>query len=66
MTDNIQTIISLFRRQAQETPHNIAVVYKDKRFTYAQLDEISDRIAGYIASKGLGLEDVVSILIPRC
>ncbi|MDO4757467.1 MAG: non-ribosomal peptide synthetase, partial [Parabacteroides sp.] len=27
---------------------------------------ISDRIAAYIASKGLGHEDVVSILIPRC
>jgi hypothetical protein len=31
-----------------------------------QLDELSDRIAGYIASKGLGIEDVVSVLIPRC
>ncbi|MBR6432133.1 MAG: AMP-binding protein, partial [Muribaculaceae bacterium] len=61
-----QTVVSLFRKQAKATPDNIAVVYKDKRFTYAELDEISDRIAGYIASKGLGQEDVVSILIPRC
>ena len=64
--DDTQTIVSLFRRQAKETPENIAVVYKDKRYTYAEVDAISDRIAGYIASKGLGLEDVVSVLIPRC
>ena len=64
--DDTQTIVSLFRRQAKATPENVAVVYKDKRFTYAEVDEMSDRIAGCIASKGLGLEDVVSVLIPRC
>ncbi len=63
--DDTQTIVSLFRRQAKATPENIAVVYQDKRFTYAEVDEMSDRIAGYIAAKGLGLEDVVSVLIPR-
>jgi len=63
--DNTQTIVSLCRRQAKATPDKTAVVFKDKRFTYAELDEISDRIAGYIAGKGLGLEDIVAILIPR-
>jgi amino acid adenylation domain-containing protein len=64
--DNSQTIVSLFRRQVKATPENTAVVYKDKRFTYAEVDEISNRIAGYISAKGLGAEDVVSVLIPRC
>ena len=64
--DDTQTIVSLFRRQAKETPDNIAVVYKDKRYSYKEVDELSDRIAGCIASKGLRLEDVVSVLIPRC
>ena len=64
--DNTQTIVSLFRRQAKATPQNIAVVYQDKKYTYAEVDEISDRIAGTIAQKGLGAEDVVSVLIPRC
>ena len=63
--DNTQTIVSLFRRQAKATPDKTAVVFKDKRFTYAELDDMSDRIATYIASKGLGLEDVVAILIAR-
>ena len=63
--DDTQTIVSLFRQQATATPDNIAVVYKDKRITYAEVDQMSDRIAGYIASKGLGEEDVVSVLISR-
>ena len=64
--DDTQTIVSLFRHQAKATPENIAVVYKDKKYTYAEVDAISDRIAGCIAAKGLGAEDVVSVLIPRC
>ena len=64
--DDSQSIVSLFRRQAQATPDAIAVVYQDKRFTYAQVDEISDRIAAHIAGMGLGSEDIVSVLIPRC
>ena len=64
--DDTQTIVSLFRAQAQKTPDNLAVVFKDKQYTYKEMDEISDRIAAFVSSKGLGREDVVSVLIPRC
>ena len=64
--DDTQTIVSLFRQQAKATPENVAVVFKDKKYTYAEVDEISDRIANHIVAKGLGNEDVVSVLIPRC
>jgi amino acid adenylation domain-containing protein len=63
--DDTQTVVSLFRQQAKATPDKTAVVFKDKQFTYAELDEMSDRIASHVASKGLGLEDVVAILIAR-
>ena len=64
--DDTQTVVSLFRRQAKATPDAEAVVFKDHRYTYAQVDEISDRIASYIISKGLGVGDAVSVIIPRC
>ena len=64
--DDTQTIVSLFRQQVEKTPDNLAVVYHDKQYTYRQVDEMSERIAGYLTEKGLGREDVVSILIPRC
>ena len=63
--DATQTIVSLFSRQAASTPDNIAVVYEDRQYTYAQVNDISDRLAAYVRSKGLGAEDVVSVLIPR-
>jgi amino acid adenylation domain-containing protein/thioester reductase-like protein len=64
--DTRQTIVSLFEHQVKTTPQNIAVVFRDKQYTYAEVDEISNRIAAYISSMGLGAEDVVSVLIPRC
>ena len=64
--DDTQTIVSLFRKQVEQTPDNLAVVYHDHRYTYREVDEISERIAGYVKAQGLGNEDVVSVLIPRC
>ncbi len=64
--DASQTIVSLFDRQAKATPDSVAVVYKDKRYTYREVDALSNRIAAYLAAQGLGQGDVVSVLIPRC
>ena len=52
--DDSQTIVSLFEKQAQLHAEKVAVVFKDKQFTYKELDEMSDRIAKLVASKGLG------------
>jgi len=66
--DDTQTIVSLFRQQVKATPDNIAVVFKDKKYTYQEVDELSDRIAAYVCEKvkGESEEPVVSVLIPRC
>ncbi|MCQ4635722.1 amino acid adenylation domain-containing protein [Anaerovorax odorimutans] len=64
--DRSETIIDLFNRRAAEMPEHTAVIYKDKRYTYAQADELSDRVAGYVQKLGIGREQVVSVLIPRC
>lgn len=64
--DDSKTVVDLFEEQCKKTPDKTAVVYKEKKFTYAEIDEITDRIAGYVHSKGIGKEEVVSILIPRC
>ena len=66
--DNTQTIVSLFRKQAAETPDNIAVVYHDVRMTYKEVDEQTDAIAAKILhhkSQITTSEPVVSILINR-
>ena len=72
--DADQTVLSLFQRAAKQYPDNIAAVYKEKKYTYRELDELTDRIGGYIYGKVLSQaqqsgcarkEPVVSILIPR-
>ena len=63
--DSSQTIVSLFRQQVALHPTNVAVVYCDKRYTYAQVDELSERIAQHIVQSGLQRGDVVSVLIER-
>ena len=64
--DDTQTVVSLFRAQAQATPSAVAVVYNDASYTYAQVDDLSNRIAAALVARGLAAGDVVSVLIPRC
>ena len=61
----ITDIVTLFRRQAKANPDRSAVLYKDKVFSYREVDEISDRIAGYLRRRGVGKGSVVSVMIPR-
>ena len=66
--DDTQTIISLWNKQAAETPDNIAVVYQDTRLTYREVDERANAIANQISnvkSQISNSEPVVSILINR-
>lgn len=62
----IRDVVSMWRDAAERYADKNAVVFKDKVFTYRQVDELSERIAGYLRSQGIGKGDVVSILIPRC
>ena len=64
--DRTETVSDMFDEMVRKIPDHTAVVYKDKTYTYKELDDISDRLGRYIASMGIGREDVVSILIPRC
>ena len=61
-------IVSLFRKAAAEYPSNTAVIYRDKSYTYKELDEMTDRMAAlvYDSVRNCGkTEPVVSILIHR-
>ena len=66
-----ETIVSLFQRQASLQPDHTAVVFGDKRYTYRELDEQTDRIASLILStlnsqlSTLTSEPVISIIIHR-
>lgn len=64
--DTSKSIVDLFRERVEKNPDSTAVVFGEKSLTYKEVDEISENIAGYLRSFGIGHEDVVSVLIPRC
>ena len=63
--DSSQTIVSLFAKAAAAYPDNTAVIYQERRYSYGELDRLSDAVAACCVEQGLGRGDVVSILIPR-
>ncbi len=63
--DTTQTILSYFAKHVAENPTQPAVVYKDRSYTYREVDELSNKIAHRLHNAGLGKGDVVAVLIPR-
>lgn len=61
-----KTIVEQFRVQAVKNPENTALVYLDKKFTYRELDNITDRLAKKLIKNGIGKDTVTGVLIPRC
>ncbi|UCH92358.1 MAG: amino acid adenylation domain-containing protein [Candidatus Aminicenantes bacterium] len=59
---NDRTIPSLFKEQAEKTPHHIAVVFEDEALAYKALDERAAKLAAYLCSKGLKAEEAVGII----
>ena len=59
------TVVALFRAQANKTPDNICLAYDGKRFTYREVDELTDSLAAHLIKNGVGKEKVVGVLIPR-
>lgn len=58
-------IVTEFKNAAKKYPNNLAVIFKENKYTYQEVDKLSDQIAYYLASKGIKKGDVVSILISR-
>ena len=55
----------LFTEQAKRTPDKIALVFEDEKFTYKQLDEMTNSLAHYLREKGVKRNDIVPIIAKR-
>lgn len=64
-TYEISDIVTLFKKAVKKHPDNNAVFYKGQMLSYREVDEISDRIASFLRSKGIQKGKVVSVLISR-
>ncbi|HYF30282.1 MAG TPA: non-ribosomal peptide synthase/polyketide synthase [Chitinophagaceae bacterium] len=59
------TLVSLFEQQVANTPDNFAIIFKDERLTYAELNGKADRLAHYLSAKGAVTEMLIPICIDR-
>jgi non-ribosomal peptide synthetase component F len=59
------TPVSFLRRSAYMFPEKTAVVYGDRRYTYADLEERVNRLASRLRDSGLQKGDRVAFLCPN-
>ena len=48
-------VADIFRAIAAAVPERTALVHRDRRISYAELDERSDRLANLLRARGIGL-----------
>ncbi|MCU0285838.1 MAG: amino acid adenylation domain-containing protein [Acidobacteria bacterium] len=60
-----ETVHGLFARQAQKTPAKAALIFNHHRVTYRELDERTDRLKWYLASRGAGHGTIIGIMAYR-
>lgn len=58
-------IHELFTEQAAQTPENVAVAFKNRRLTYAQLEARANQLAYHLQGLGVGPEVPVAICMDR-
>lgn len=63
--DYNQTPINMFKIQVKQNSDKIALVCNENKYTYKELDEITNRFANFLISKGLKKSDVVGIMLQR-
>src|SRR5262245_24595659 len=59
--EDFGTISDLIRAHASERPAGVALVKGDKHLSYAQLDQLMDRVATALQNNGLRTGDIVAI-----
>ena len=61
-----ETIPQLFEKKVKEYPYNLAVVYENKKFTYAELNRKVNQLANYLRSNyKIRDKDLISICFER-
>ncbi|MEU5212360.1 amino acid adenylation domain-containing protein [Streptomyces sp. NPDC020742] len=56
---------SLFEAQARRTPDGLAVAFRTREISYAELNARADDLARRIAARGVGPEKLVAVCMPR-
>ncbi|MEU6147108.1 AMP-binding protein [Streptomyces sp. NPDC047081] len=59
----VDSLVHALRRAVEEDPERVFLAYFDGRLSYREVGELSDSVAGHLASRGLERGDRVAILL---
>lgn len=59
------SIIEIFHKQVAMSPNKIALVYEDKRYTYKELNKLSNSLAIYLQANYKVKNDFIAIVLPK-
>src|SRR5438105_2587849 len=54
---------SFIRYHATRSPERLAIVFKDRRVSFAEFYQRIEKAAGYLAARGIGPNDVVAVMM---
>ena len=60
------TLPELLRESVKRNPEGLALLFKDRRFTYADFQRETNRVAGALLRLGVRKGDKVGLLLPNC
>lgn len=61
-----RSFVDIFRDNAAAMPSRTAIQFYGKEISYAQLDEWSDRFAGWLTLHGVSSGDRIGLFMPNC
>ncbi len=60
-----KTFHQLFEEQVEKTPDDVAVVFKEQRLTYRELNQKANQLARVLREKGVTANQIVGIMVER-
>ncbi|MEF2965786.1 amino acid adenylation domain-containing protein [Paenibacillus sp. M1] len=60
-----KTIHGLFEEQVERTPDNVALIYKDLKLSFQELNERANKLAWLLREQGAGPDTIIGIMAER-
>ncbi|MDO5557489.1 MAG: amino acid adenylation domain-containing protein [Clostridia bacterium] len=64
--DKNKTFIDYFKEQVKRNPSKTALIFENKKLSFLELDNLSDKVASHLISIGVEKNTFVGIMMNRC
>ena len=60
-----ETLADIFEATVKSSPLKTAIIYKDRKFSYGELDELSEKVSSCLLSCGVQPNHIIGLWLPR-